>query len=70
MADIEGKQFIFFDLGWTLEDETEAQIDRAGKAASAAKEFGVETTADHILQLQKEGAELQVLEVFPYALPV
>ena len=61
-------QYIFFDFGWTLEDETEAQIDRAKKAASATKAFGVETSADHILRLQEEGAELQVHEVFPYAL--
>ena len=65
---MEGKQHIFFDLGWTLEDETKAQIDRAEKAAIAAKAFVVDTTADQMLQLQEEGAELQVHEVFPYAL--
>ena len=34
---MKGKQYIFFDLGWTLEDETEAQVDRAKKAVLASK---------------------------------
>ena len=59
------RQYVFFDLGWTLEDETEAQIDRAEKAAAAARDLGVQTTADRILQLQDEGAESKVHEVFP-----
>lgn len=53
---------------WTLENETAAQIDRAEKAALVARDLGVQTTADLILQLQEEGAELQVREVFPYVL--
>ena len=62
------KQYIFFDLGWTLEDETEAQIDRAAKAARAAREFGVDVTGERILALQERGAGEHVPSVFRYAL--
>ena len=63
-----GKKYIFFDLGWTLEDETEAQVDRAKKAVLASKEFGIETTTGQILELQEEGAKLKGTGVFPYAI--
>ena len=59
---------IFFDLGWTLEDESKAQIRRAEKAASISTELGVDTTANRILELQEEGAEAFAPSVFRYAL--
>lgn len=59
---------VFFDLGWTLEDETEAQIDRAQKAATAVAAFGAETSATRILRLQEEGAARFAPSVFRYAL--
>ena len=65
---MKSRQYIFFDLGWTLEDETQGQIDRADTAAKAARELGVATTADHILALQEEGAAQFVPSAFRYAL--
>ena len=62
------EQCIFFDLGWTLEDETRAQIDRARNAAVAVSRFGVVTTAEFILELQEQGAAQQAPSVFRYAL--
>jgi len=59
---------IFFDLGWTLEDETQAQIDRASKAAALALGHGIETTAETILKLQEEGAAKMEPSVFRHAL--
>lgn len=62
------QQYIFFDLGWTLEDETESQIDRAKKACAALKEFGVETTLQEFLSRQEEGARKMVPSVFNFAI--
>lgn len=62
------KQYIFFDLGWTLEDEAQAQVRRAKEAAAAATAFGVAASARRILELQEEGAAQHVPSVFPYAL--
>ena len=62
------REYIFFDLGWTLEDETAAQIRRAEEAAAAATAFGVETSVGRILELQDEGAAKLVPSVFHYAL--
>ena len=62
------REHIFFDLGWTLEDETDAQIRRAEGAAVAAAEFGIETSPERILELQEEGAAGLVPSVFHYAL--
>ena len=59
---------IFFDLGWTLEDESKAQIFRAEGAAVAAAEFGTTTTSSRILELQDEGAGVFAPSVFRYAL--
>lgn len=60
--------YIFFDLGWTLEDETDAQIERASKAATLVSEYGIKTTAQAILELQEEGARDMAPSVFAYAL--
>jgi HAD superfamily hydrolase (TIGR01509 family) len=60
--------YLFFDLGWTLEDETRAQIDRAEKAARLVARYGIGATADRILALQDEGAAAFTPSVFLYAL--
>jgi HAD superfamily hydrolase (TIGR01549 family) len=52
------RQFIFFDLGWTLEDETGAQKDRAHKASALLKEAGVNVSPGLILELQEKHAGL------------
>ena len=62
------KDCIFFDLGWTLEDESNSQTLRAGNAASASAEFGIVTSGNRILELQEEGAGKFAPGVFPYAL--
>ena len=62
------RQYIFFDLGWTLEDETAAQVRRAEEAVAAATAFGVATSATRILELQEDGAAQHVPSVFRYAL--
>jgi len=35
------RQYVFFDLGWTLEDETESQIDRARDTADVLAGLGI-----------------------------
>jgi len=61
-------KFLFFDLGWTIEDETLAQMDRASKAAELVRGYGIETTADRILALQEDAARAFAPSVFRYAL--
>ncbi len=58
------KEYIFFDLGWTLEDETRAQVRRAEGAAAAASAYGIATSAGRILELQEEGAAQYAPSVF------
>lgn len=72
MATAEGtgckRQYLFFDLGWTIEDESAAQRDRAARAAEAMRRRGVEVTPERVLALQDEGAARLVPAVFTYAL--
>jgi len=62
------RKYIFFDLGWTLEDETAAQVDRASKAAAIVRRHGIQTSVATILALQEEGAKSLESSVFVYAL--
>lgn len=62
------KNYIFFDLGWTLEDESKTQVCRAEDAALVAAEFGIATSAQRILELQEAGAAEYAPSVFRYAL--
>ena len=62
------KQFIYLDLGWTLEDETQSQIDRAQQTVNCLKKYNIETTYEEILKWQEDGASLFVPSVFNYAL--
>ncbi len=62
------KAYIFFDLGWTLEDETDAQDERVSTAAALVSEYGIETTARAIHELQEKGARKMAPSVFAYAL--
>ena len=40
------KPIVFFDLGWTLEDEEEAQIHRARSASAALARRGIHATPE------------------------
>lgn len=62
------RQYIFFDLGWTLEDETDSRIDRAKKACIALKGFGIEATWREFLARQGEGGKEMKTGLFEYAL--
>ncbi len=62
------RRYVFFDLGWTLEDETESQIDRARNTAKALAGFDIHATTDEILRRQEEGARLMMPSVYIYAL--
>jgi HAD superfamily hydrolase (TIGR01549 family) len=59
---------LFIDLGWTIEDETLAQIDRSDKAAAACKELGIPASREKIIELQDQGGKNGVRDVFSYAL--
>jgi HAD superfamily hydrolase (TIGR01509 family) len=61
-------QTIFFDLGWTLEDETPAQLDRAGRAATACQDCGRMISKEKLILLQEEGGRAGVPDVFKHAL--
>lgn len=60
--------WVFFDLGWTLEDETQAQFERAEQAAALVAQYGIETTAQDLLALEEQGAREMAPSVFRYAL--
>ena len=62
------RQFLFFDLGWTLEDETKAQMDRARKTAKELAAIGIQVTTEDILSKQEEGARLMAPSVYRYVL--
>ena len=62
------KQYLFFDLGWTLEDETASQIDRARNTANVLIGLDIHATTDEILRRQEEGAQLMMPSVYRYAL--
>jgi len=59
---------IFFDLGWTLENEMVSQVDRAEKVVAFCKEIGITTSIDNVLQGQDEAGKNGVSNVFKYAL--
>jgi HAD superfamily hydrolase (TIGR01509 family) len=61
-------QVLFFDLGWTLENENYSQLDRAIKVVSTCREFGISIPEETILELQDEGGKLGEPNVFKYAL--
>ncbi len=45
------KPAVFFDLGWTLEDESDAQVVRAESAVHALASHGVTARVEDILSL-------------------
>ena len=53
------RQYIFFDLGWTFEDETESQRDRAAQAVVSMRKFGVGTSVEELLAYHSYAAGLQ-----------
>ncbi|MCG8478454.1 MAG: HAD family hydrolase [Spirochaetales bacterium] len=62
------KPIVFFDIGWTLEDEADAQAHRARSAVAALERRGIAVTPERILELQEEGASAMAPSVFAYAL--
>ena len=57
-------QIISFDLGWTIEDETDAQIQRCNDAAKIVNKFGYSILAEDILEKQDELGSLGNSTVF------
>jgi HAD superfamily hydrolase (TIGR01549 family) len=49
-------KWIFFDLGWTLVDETEAHRIRLAETSSLLAEFGKQYSVDQLMALCKEAA--------------
>ena len=62
------KPIVFLDIGWTLEDETDAQAHRARSAVAALARRGITVTPERILDFQEEGAAEMAPSVFAYAL--
>lgn len=62
------RQYLFFDLGWTIEDETEAQVDRARKSCMALRGLGIDASPDEFLRRQEDGARRFEPSVYRYAL--
>jgi FMN phosphatase YigB (HAD superfamily) len=62
------RRIICFDLGWTLEDESEAQLDRAIQVSLVCKNHGVEVDPDEILELQVEAGRRGIASVHRAAL--
>lgn len=62
------KPFIYFDLGWTLEDEYPAQYDRAVRETSYAGRWGYRLTPGQILRAQFEAGRQGKEAVHPAAL--
>jgi HAD superfamily hydrolase (TIGR01509 family) len=58
---------IFFDLGWTLEDENHSQVDRARKVVDYCSKLGISSTIDKIFALQDEAGKNGIPNVFKYA---
>jgi HAD superfamily hydrolase (TIGR01549 family) len=59
---------LLIDLGWTIEDETLAQIDRADKAVAACRELGIPASREKFIELQDQGGKNGERDVFSYAL--
>ena len=59
---------LIFDLGWTLEDEQDAQIDRAEKAVKLCDELGINISVEEILDLQNNCGRNGIANVFKSAL--
>lgn len=49
-------KWIFFDLGWTLVDETEAHRSRLAEAAAMLAEFGQQYSVDQLMELSERAA--------------
>lgn len=62
------KKVLCFDLGWTLEDESEAQLDRAAQVTAICRGHGIEVDPDELLELQVEAGSRGIPQVFPHAL--
>jgi FMN phosphatase YigB (HAD superfamily) len=59
---------VFFDLGWTLEDETPAQVARAARTVAFCAARGIRTTAGEVLDLQAQAGRDGAPSVYPEAL--
>jgi FMN phosphatase YigB (HAD superfamily) len=59
---------VFFDLGWTLEDEGPAQWVRAQQTSAYARNRGLEIDPQQLLDLQVEAGAGGVPSVYPAAL--
>jgi FMN phosphatase YigB (HAD superfamily) len=57
-------QIISFDLGWTIEDESNAQIQRANDTVEVLNKYGYSILADDILKKQDELGSLGDNSVF------
>lgn len=57
-------QIISFDLGWTIEDETDAQIQRCSDTAKIVNKFGYSILTEDILKKQDELGSLGNSTVF------
>jgi HAD superfamily hydrolase (TIGR01549 family) len=62
------ENLIIFDLGWTLEDESDSQLDRAKKVSDYCIANNMIIDADKIIEYQDEGGEKGVSNVFNYSL--
>jgi hypothetical protein len=57
-------QIISFDLGWTIEDESNAQIQRSKDTVEVLNKHGYSILADDILKKQDELGSLGYNSVF------
>jgi HAD superfamily hydrolase (TIGR01509 family) len=62
------KAAIFFDLGWTLEDETASQVDRAKKVELFCSQCGIKVSAQDLLNLQHKAGKSGIGPVYGHAL--
>jgi FMN phosphatase YigB (HAD superfamily) len=58
---------IFFDLGWTLENEYFSQLDRGRKVVDCCRKMGASVFVDQIFALQDEAGRNGISDVFNYA---
>jgi HAD superfamily hydrolase (TIGR01549 family) len=58
---------VCFDLVWTLEDEADAQKDRAAQVVRLARGYGVPTSVAEIIEKQNHAGKIGIHSVFRYA---
>jgi len=61
------QKVLCFDLGWTLEDETDSQKDRNDQIANICKRNGIEVSVDEIVKQQKAAGKKGIQSVHAYA---